>query len=221
MIKNYLPTKVHIVFLGILGFCFLFGLWLIWLFTALVYAGVWYLFRKQIGILFRDDFINTQNVLSPVNGKATQLIEHIDHPFFGKDLKAIRFNINFLDEYGVYLPAATEVKNVKTEKIKEVNRFKSFDLTDEDFQSNGVQIKLKSKFDELVGIQILKDRFSLSPSVVVQPGDRGRACANIGVIPFGGSVVLYFDKNFKTHIKEGDDVDAGKTIVASSREGFE
>lgn len=221
MIKNYLPTKIHLAFLGSIAFCFLFGFWLLWFAIILVYAGIWYLFRKQVSRLFRDDFINTQNVLAPVNGKAIQVVENISHPFFGKDLMAIRFNVNFFDEYGIYLPAATEVKNVKTEVIKEINRFKNYDLSDQSFQGNGILIKLKSKFDELVGIQVLKDRFSLSPRVVVQPGDRGRACANIGVIPFGGSVVLYFNKNFKTHIKEGDDVDAGKTIIASSREGLE
>lgn len=220
MIKNYLPTKIHFGFIAFLAFTFLFGLWLLWFVGALIYVGFWYLFRKQINRI-HDDFIDSQNVLSPVNGKAAQVYDNVDHAFFGKGLRAIRFNINFLDEYGVYLPASTEVKNVKTDKIKEINRFKEYEIDKADHQDNGVLIKLKSKVDEFMGLQILKDRFSLNPVVIVQPGDRGRAKANIGVVPFGGSVILYFDKSFKTHIKEGDDVDAGKTIIASSREGFE
>ena len=215
MIKNYLPKSVHVGFAFALGITFLFKLYVLWFFVATLYAGFWYLFRKNMTPI-HEDFIDSQNVLSPVSGKAAQVYESIDHAYFGKGLKAIRFTISFLDEYGVYLPAPTEVKNVKTDKIKEISRYKEYEIENTDYQVNGILIKLKSKVDEFMGLQILKDYFSLSPVVVIQPGDRGRARANIGIVPFGGSVILYFNKNFKTHIKEGDDVDAGKTIIASS-----
>lgn len=219
--KNFLSGKVHSIFIATLIFSFFIGLWMIFGVAILIYAGALYLFRKTKNHLFQDDFINTINVLSPVSGKAQKVEEGIDHPLFGKNLNAITFRVNFFDEYGIYLPASTEVKDVRTEKIKEVNRFKDYSINDEEFQNNGTLIQLKSKMDEIMGLQVLKGIFSMRPRVVVLPGDRGRARANIGVLPFGGLIVLYFDHNYKTHIKEGDDVDAGKTIIASSREGSE
>ena len=216
--RSYLSNKVHFYFFLAILFFMMTGLAIFLVLTTLVYAFIFYVFRRPSKQIFVNEFVDTDNVFSPVSGKAQQVYSDVTHPFFGKEVNAIKFKVDFLDDYGVYLPSSSEIKEIKTEKIKEINRYKNYEVLSEKIINNGIQISLKSKRDDQIGLQVLKGRLSLMPRIIVQAGDRGKALANIGLIPFGGSVIMYFDKSYKTHIKEGDDVDAGKTIIASARE---
>jgi hypothetical protein len=47
------------------------------------------------------------------------------------------------------------------------------------------------------------------------PGDRGKVRANWGFFPFGGTVLVYLSENYEILVKEGDSLEAGKSILCA------
>lgn len=210
--KNFLPTAFHRIFLSLLGLFFLFGLWSLFLIIVIFYALTLAIFRRSKLINFQESEVEEGALFSPVNGKVVSIERDIDHPFFGESMIAIRILINPWNEYGIYLPTTSEVKEVHLEKSEEFFRYKR-DFPQKEETPNGLCISLLNKKLDTYGIQFIKCSFGGDAEVGVLPGDRGKLRANIGYMPFGGTALLYIPENYKIMISKSDILVAGVSII--------
>lgn len=183
--------------------------------AIVLYGIALVIFRKRKIPLFTDQLLTREEVYAPISGKVTGIQEGVDHPLFGKNQTVMQVRIGFFDNYGVYLPVSAEIKDVQKKLMKEANRFMTYKLESTEDEENGVLIQLNSKSAGTLGIQLVKCWFSMSPETVIAPGDRGKARANIGLMPFGGLALLYFDETYKVQSQIGDELNAGKSIISS------
>lgn len=196
----------------------MFGLWLIGfgllaLPVLIVYSALLLLFRKKIGV-FKENPAITEGVLySPSNGKVVQINPDSTHPKFGENLIEVVVRIPWQVGYGIYLPYTSEVKDLMAVKGRDYFRFSKKDqerLADR----AGVMISLMDQKGDEIGLQLIKCPTGLWPEIKVMPGDRGKRQANVGLIPFGGTLALYIPNKYEILVQKGQEVVAGESLIA-------
>jgi hypothetical protein len=156
-----------------------------------------------IGAFFRKkqiDYLEVNNadqglLLAPISGEVIEIIK--TESSFKLIIKS-----DFKNEFGVYLPSDAEVE--KAEILSIGSKLKR----------NRVLIGVKNK---LMSYQVkFTCKFSyFKPKVWLQAGDIGKAGANIGYLPFGGSADLILPNSLDVLVKPGDKIISCQTILAS------
>ncbi|GAB4019049.1 MAG: hypothetical protein Fur0010_20600 [Bdellovibrio sp.] len=177
-----------------------------------------WLFRRECFSHFDDINIKHELVVSPVNGIVIDTKENVKHKIFGENLREVRLMIPWHHEYGIYLPETSEVEDIKVEKGPALFRLSNQKISDQiDKVLPGVCVTLKNLFSDRLFIQFIKCTMGYWPELKVMSGDRGRASANIGYFPFGGTVLLYLPMNYEIMVTEQQEVEAGKTPIAGRK----
>ena len=187
------------------------------LFTVLLflYALFWFLFRdpalEKTGILKSSD----REVFSPVQGKVVEISASADYSFFGKELIAVRIIQRPWETYQVRLPITCEIIDFYFKRVKGPLRWFRPDagMLSKAF---GVSLTLKAKSGDIFGLQFLRCFLGGWPNLSIVPGDRGRVTSQVGHTPFGGTVIFYLPKDYQLQVSEGDRLEAGETLIASS-----
>lgn len=212
-LKSYIPSRYN-TFFFLIGF-------LIWMFTSLkyffvfglIYLGVYIVLRRDNNH-FRDDPTITKGVLfSPCNGTIINIVDKVNHPFFGDELIEIQICIPWWKEMGVFLPVSSEIKDLRIFKGKSFFRYGNYALSAGMANNSGLGIVFDTK-EHLVGLSLVRCPFGLWPEVTVMPGDRGSRRVNFGFLPFGGTLLLYLPKKYEILVKNNELVQAKETILA-------
>lgn len=220
MYANYLSRSTHIFLSFGLFITWWFSWWTLFFLMAFVYGGLCFLFRRQ----HREELLLQKEVreiiVSPVNGKVQEIGAPTDHPFFGKSVRSIRILVAPWNEYGVLLPAASEVHDFHFRPSKGPLRWLR---PDDRYISGalGVSVTLRTRTNDLIGIQFLRCFLGRWPKLAIVPGDRGRIQSRIGTLPFGGTVLLYIPENYEILVESGEDLVAGSSFVAATNAGVD
>lgn len=212
----YIGRLIHMVFIIALLFLWLLGLGLVFLPVLAVYGAILYLFRRKKGV-FKENPSITEGVLySPTNGKIIKVLPKSEHPKLGGDLTEILVRIPWHAEYGIYLPFTSEVRDLLPIRGREFFRF-SKDRNIKFSDRAGVFLSLENQKGDEIGLQLLKCPTGLWPEIKVMPGDRGKRQANVGLLPFGGTLALYIPDKYEILVQEGQEVVAGESLIAGQQ----
>lgn len=213
MIGNFLAKKYHKGFVAILILMFLSGAWGFFLLILLIYLILLLLFRRSRLSVQKESEMEEGTLFSPINGKVIKIESDFEHPVFGENLTMIRIAMPWWAEWGIYLPSASEVKEVSLVYNHEDFRYKKEIEVLKEAGPNGLCVTLLNKSQDTYGFQLVKCSFGGYPQVGVLPGDRGKQRANIGYFPLGGTLLLYVPENYKIMVSEKDILIAGVTII--------
>ncbi len=215
MLKSYLNKNTHGIFIfsillmWLLKFNFLLGL------ILFSYIALLYLFRRHQIRFFNGQTSNKEIVYSPVSGYIISVKKKIDHAFFGKNLSEIRIAIPWWQEFGVRLPLASEVIDLKMNQGKSLYRFSQYGLLSQEVQIvPSLMVLLNNSQGNSLGIQMIKCPFGMWPRIRVTPGDRGKNQSDIGYFPFGGTVLLYLPSNYEILVSDDAKASTGLTALA-------
>ncbi len=212
----YLNRLIHFIFLSVLFFTLLIGLYLVALPVLIIYLTSLYLFRRKRGV-FKENPSITEGVLyAPSNGKVTRVRPGVVHPKLGEGLTEILVRLPWNAEYGIYLPFTSEVKDLHAMKGRDFFRFSKLENTNI-VDRAGVFMSLESQKGDEIGLQLLKCPTGLWPEIKAMPGDRGKRQANIGLLPFGGTLALYIPEKYEILVQEGQEVVAGESLIAGQQ----
>ncbi len=214
MFKNYLPKRVHGIFLiSIIVLIFIIG-FKYGFFLFLLYLLALFLFRKNTSSLHREINSSKGLIFSPVFGVLSGIKKNVSHKVFGHNLTELRFYIPFGSEMGLYLPAQGEIKNLIIKWGTVINRLDQIP-NQENETFNVPLLEIKNKNNGVIGMQFLECSYGLFPHFYILPGDRGMALANFGYFPFGGTVLLYLPGNYEILIKENTKVSPKDVLIAN------
>ena len=166
------------------------------LLTAVVFAGLFGIFRKQ-----KQDFRDHSNakvIVSPVNGRVYKITKNINHDFFGNNMTCVLIQVPFWKEFGLFFPSKSEIHDVQGSSKSSPDHF--------------VKFRLNSGLD--IGLAVGQNILRLAPQIMVLPGDRGKQKVNFGFLPMGGEVKVYIPASLEVLINEKDEVVAGQGILA-------
>lgn len=215
MYANYLSRSTHFLIGLSLFVAWWFSWWTVFFLLTIFYISLFILFRRQ----HREELLLQKEVreiiVSPVNGRVQEVGPSIDHPFFGKKVRWIRILVAPWNEYGVLLPAASEIHDFHFRPSKGPLRWLKPD-TRFIKDALGVSVTLRTRTDDLIGIQFLRCFLGRWPKLAIVPGDRGRIQSRVGTLPFGGTVLLYIPENYEILVQEGEDLVAGSSFVGAT-----
>lgn len=216
--KVYFSGKWNTLLFISLFIIWLFSIYLILVPLLAFYFLMRWLFRRKSFSHFDDINIKQELVISPVNGTVVEVKENVSHKLFGQNLKEVRLIIPWHHEYGIYLPETSEIEDVKVEKGPALFRLTNEKISEQlDRVLPGVCVTMKNLFEDKLHMQFVKCTTGYWPELKVMPGDRGRASANIGYFPFGGTVLLYLPMNYEIMVSEQQVVQAGESPIAGRK----
>lgn len=197
----------------VMVFLWLFSFDILLLTAFIIYGITLFLFRKKKGI-FKENPTLAEGVLhSPVHGKVIKINQDKTHPQFGENLIEVLIRIPWHAGYGIYLPYTSEVKDLLAVKGRDFFRFAKLEGTNI-VDRAGIRITLSDQKGDEIGLQLIKCKAGLWPEIKVMPGDRGKRQANIGLLPFGGTLALYIPSKYEILVQEGQEVVAGESLIA-------
>lgn len=216
---SYLSKSTHLFFGFFLILSLMIGSFSLFLIIAPVYLLLLVIFRKPPAG-FRDTLIdgNDSSIFSPITGYVVSISQVDDHEFFGKSLTRIQLSQPFYKDSGIYLPLTCEVidkrsksgvKTLRNKKVEEKNFTTNFS------KESGISLLLQTTKKSKIGLSVNQCKLGGFPDIAVFPGDRGLRQVNIGNIPFGGSIFLYFTTNYTSTLQVGDKVITGSSVIAS------
>lgn len=207
----YINRFIHFLFIFVTLSLLILGFSSLALFVLFTYALALLLFRRKVGV-FKENPSITEGVLyAPSNGKVIGVTPNVIHPTLGSDLTEVIIRIPWNVEYGIYLPFSSEVIDLVSEKGREHFRYsKEKGL----IGRAGLLISFKDLKGDEIGLQLIKCPMGLWPEIKVMPGDRGTRQANIGLLPFGGTLVLYIPNKYEILIQVGQELMAGESLIA-------
>jgi len=214
MFKNYLPKRVHLIFLILIIVLIFFTGFKNGFFLFLLYLLALFLFRKNTNSLHREINSSKGLIFSPVFGVLSGIKKNVSHKILGHNLTELRFYIPFGSEMGLYLPAQGEIKDLIIKWGTVINRLDQIPNQEKEIL-NVPLLEIKNKNNEVIGMQFLECSFGLFPHFYILPGDRGMALANFGYFPFGGTVLLYLPGNYEILIKENTKVSPKDVLIAN------
>ncbi len=205
---TFFSTTTHVSSILVIVLLGYIGLWPITLICLLCYVAAAALFRKNR--LEADNVlydISVNNFVSPVNGKVVSIEDGSSHVI-------IHILVSWFDEFGIRSPAKGEVVSLERRN----NSILSFRYFHKQITSSELDVVLEGNFnDSRIIIGFKRCLLGLLPIMRVIPGDRPMTGAEIGIFPFGGSVLLYLPKESKILLKNKQMVVAGTTVVASKQ----
>ena len=191
--KRYMALFFFVSF--ILFFIANFWYFLLWFFCF--FLGFVF-FRKTI-IDYRDFLGKDQKILyTPVSGKVIKI---------DRDKNEMEFRLPFWGPFGIFLPAPCEVVDIE-EKIRKHGPFKKAEIK--------IILSLSSQHQIVVKLYSCYTIFA--PKLWIQPGDKGRLAANIGMLPFGGRVKVSCAGVGEMKINDRQWVFVGRTLIASLKD---
>lgn len=205
---TFVPRSTFSMSLTLAFFFLLIGSYKLVVFTILVLAGWSFILRKKIVFENDDQFTTRGTIYAPISGHVTA-VEATETE------KIVTIKTNFKDNFGLYLPSTSEVKNLNFETQSSVNWI---DETSDLDSSKGVFLELYDKNRQKICLQFIKYYLGHLPELVILPGDRGQRQANIGYFLFGGLTKLYLPQNFNIEVSKGDSVVSTETIIARYNE---
>ncbi len=213
ILKSYIPSRYNSLF-------FIIGI-LIWIFAGLKYLGIFaclylvaYFILRRDHNYFRDDPTLTKGVVfSPCNGSVVNIVQKVNHAFFGEDIIEIQIRIPWWKEMGLFLPISTEIKDLRIFRGKSFFRYGNYAEKAGMANYSGLGIVFDNR-EHLLGLSLVRCPLGLWPEVTVMPGDRGSRRVNFGFLPFGGTLLLYLPKKYEILVKNNDTVQAKETILA-------
>ena len=191
--KNYLPKKYHFYVWSILIFQFVLGLEFLLLWSLWAYTIVVLLFLKRTAGKEEE-----KGMTSPASGKLVEIKKSVSHSFFGENFTEYKIVIPWWRDYGVYFPGPCEVIDVFLDRQEIIKHY----------------FLLQSVDNEPIGMQFEAQTLRFGLQTGLFPGDRGQKKANMGYIPFGGTLFLYLPSKYETLIESGKKLIAGQTILA-------
>jgi hypothetical protein len=214
MIKNYLPKRVHFIFLISMMIClFLLG-FKYFLYLFLFYLITLFLFRKNSKKLYKEINSSKGLIFSPVFGKLIKIKTNVSHKVFGQNLIELRFTIPIGSEMGLYLPTECEITDLILKWGTVISRFG--EIPSQEINSLDVPLlKIKNKNNEIIGMEFVECVYGFFPHFYILPGDKGKALANFGYFPLGGTVLLYLPGNYEILVKENSRVSPKDVLIAT------
>lgn len=210
----YINRFIHFLFLFSILALLILGLLKLSLFSLVTYAFALLFFRRKAGV-FKENLSITDGVLyAPSNGKVIGIFPEVEHPTFGKGLTEVVIRIPWNVEYGIYLPFTSEVIDLVSERGRSHFRYSA----EKKFLARaGLVVTLRDLKGDEIGLQLIKCPLGLWPEIKVMPGDRGKRQANIGLLPFGGTLVLYIPNKYEILIQVGQELMAGESLIAGQQ----
>lgn len=206
------------MFILILVFSYLFGLSFVFKAFLFVYIFMFLLLRKKMSNYKEDLSIKKGVIYSPISGKILSVKKNVDHISCGENLLEVRISMPWWSECGIYLPFASEVKDLNVEPGRGVFRLGEELPDQKDKMFTGLCLTLESPSKETLGVQFVKCVTGLWPEVPLMPGDRGQGQVGIGFFPLGGTALLYLPANYEILVNNNDHVVGGETLIAGTPE---
>jgi hypothetical protein len=178
-----------------------------------------FILRKS-SVSYRDTFKSAGEIyLSPIHGT----VESIRHLVTVQDLPfpchEIRISLSFWNQKGLYLPTASELLFLKTNKGKKQNRKLTADILDGSFEDvSYTHLTFISKNQSHAIMRFVDCTTGLKPRVWLKSGDRGRAGACFGYYPFGGTLLIYLPATSDILIYEKEIMIPGQTVIAALKD---
>lgn len=207
----YINRTIHFVFIFSILSLLILGLSILPLFLLISYGSLLILFRRKAGVFKENPSITEGVLFAPSNGKVIGIKPNVDHPTLGGGLTEVVIRIPWSVEYGIYLPFSSEVIDLVSEKGREHFRYSKENVF---LGKAGLLVSLKDSKGDEIGLQLIKCPAGLWPEIKVMPGDRGKRQANIGLLPFGGTLVLYIPNKYEILIQVGQELMAGESLIA-------
>jgi phosphatidylserine decarboxylase len=187
------------------------GSFVLWLFA---YTLLLFLLRKRGSHASEIQNTEMSQFFSPVNGKVFSIEKNIELDNFEGHFHKLRFLINPINEWGIYLPFRGEIEEVRKNRGKSIGRFENKSLSFNNNDLDSVKILLKSANNHICIFNIVKCVVGFYPRVWIESGDRGKTSSCVGFVPFGGTVEVYLSNEFRLDLEVGDKVRAGSSILA-------
>jgi len=214
MVKTYLPNRVHFIFvISIMVSMFFLGL-KYGLYLSLIYLITLFLFRKNSKKLYKEINSSKGLIFSPVFGKLLKIKTNVSHKAFGQNLIELRFSIPFGSDMGLYLPTECEITDLILKWGIVISRLGEIPSQETDVLDVPL-LKIKNKQNEIIGMQFVECVYGFFPHFYILPGDRGKALANFGYFPLGGTVLLYLPGNYEILVKENSRVSPKDVLIAN------
>jgi hypothetical protein len=207
----YINRFIHFVFNFSILITLIFGFPLFSLFIVAIYGFALLFFRRKVGVFKENPSITDGILFAPSNGKVIAIVPNVSHPTLGEGLTEVIIRIPWNVEFGIYLPFTSEVIDLVTEKGREHFRYSKETTL---LGRAGLLVSLKDLKGDEIGLQLVKCPMGLWPEIKVMPGDRGKRQANIGLLPFGGTLVLYIPNKYEILIQVGQELMAGESLIA-------
>lgn len=204
--KNFFISKDIFIFLIIISILVIFFASFSWLVLwFLVLSSYFYIFRKN-KVIYKDTLSNsTEIILSPINGKVIAINE-------GSLGKRIKIAMEYKRNFGLYLPYSGEITKVDIVNGKKSWRSSKQDGFEDTFAKT--RIEFKNKMGNKIILDLIGSHFGAQAKIWLKIGDKGRASANFGYVPFGTSLILTLPEQSNTLVTVGDKVIASSTIIA-------
>lgn len=214
MVKFFISTKVLITIILLNIVIFFYFPFTTFSLGIVVFAFIFFLFRKK-KFTHKDVIKRTGSVyLSPVNGT----IENIQRDIKVNDLvfAELTIVIGLVNEWGFYLPMSCQFDNVEHIDGSRLLRFGIMPKSATDWdKKRRVRLELCSKDNILSFIEVYPCKFGFRPRIWPLFGDRGATGACFGYMPFGGTMKILLPQPHKLFVKEGDLLLTSDTVVAN------
>lgn len=178
------------------------------------YFFLWLLFCSAFVFLFRKNKVTYKNslsntvdiVLSPVSGEVTEVFTNEQNEQY------IKITIPLWGPFGIYLPYSSEIVNSQKITGKKIWRGSKLSKLQDD--AAGFLIEFQNKLGHKTAIESYNCIAGGRPDIWVRAGDKARASACFGVMPFGGSLIVKLPNHSEVLVKENEKIKAGLTILA-------
>ena len=219
MVGTYFTRFIHVSFVILLVFFFVFAFQKLFYVTLFFYLFLSVLFRRKKSPYKEDATLKEGIFLAPANGKIQHVRAGIDHALFGNNLVEIKIIVPWWKEMGLFLPFSCEVRDLVAKQGKSYFHYSPLSFSSQNNKIlDGISLTLEGVKGEKVGLQLLKCKLGFWPQITVMLGDRGRPQVNIGYLPLGGTVLLYLPQNYEILVNTDEDVIAGESLIASIQE---
>jgi phosphatidylserine decarboxylase len=177
----------------------------------------WIAFASFTVYFFRDPNPTTPNIpsaiVSPAQGKVDLMDETTESEFMGGACRRVSIFLSVID---VHVQRAPITGQLAYSKHKE-GRFLSATKADcGEFNENVLLGFASSELpDRKLSVRLIAGLIARRINVWTQPGESVSRGELIGLIQFGSRVHVYLPLDAKVHVKLGDHVKVGETLLAS------
>jgi len=206
--KNFICKEgiVYIVFGFLMLFIFILsGLRVLSVFCALINVFIIFFFRCP------DRRANIQNnyIYAPADGKVIFVDEEYEKHYFQSTVNRVSIFMNVFNVHVNYAPIDGKIEYIKYSEggFKNAGLLKLSEMNENNYIGICSE-KIKIGIRQVAGF--------IARRIVCNCilGDKVRVGERIGLIKFGSRVDIYFPKTYFINVKYGDNVRAGKTVVA-------
>ncbi len=206
MNKSFISNSYFYGILFIVIFSFLLGFFQFSFVIAFLSGILFWLFRKKVNF-YTFNTRDKLNIFSPVCGEIKKIIKN-------ESENVLIISVGFFDNYGVYLPNTSRVDNFEVKGGDQFFRYKIPNDLLEFEKYRHISIALRGKNGAVLKMEFYKNFLGKKLKSWLLPGDRGKQKANMGFLPFGGTVLLYLPKNCEILTNIGEKVIGGETLLA-------